>query len=300
MKRENNREAKFKNKKESDLEVTLRELHEDWEYTACVELQRQTWGASFEECIPPTILMVSQKVGGILAGAIDADRRLVGFVFGLTGVKDGHLVHWSHMLAVRKEARGLGIGRRLKLYQRDLALKIGVEVIYWTYDPLVARNAHLNLNRLGAEIDEYVLDMYGDDLGSVLSRGIGTDRFIVAWHISEERVRQTISGYKRTDPNEFVQAPIVNTRLQENGTPIPLHGEFRKLPIVRVEVPFDILAIQNRSLNAAAQWRTNTRQVFTFYLDRGYEVKTFCRDPKSDRCFYYLVEEIPQKQGRRC
>lgn len=290
MKSENKREDEFKILNDSRSDLTLRQFHEDWEYAACVELQQHAWGEGFEECVPVGILKISQKIGGITAGAFDADGKLVGFVYGLTGVKEGHLVHWSDMLAVREEVRDLGIGRRLKLYQRDMMLELGVETIYWTYDPLVARNAHLNINRFGAEIDEYVLDMYGDDLGSTLSRGIGTDRFIVAWHISEERVRRIISGGIHIDTNEFAQLPVVNTVIREDGSPFPIQGELIIKPSVRIEVPFDILDIQNKSLDSAGLWRTNTRRVFTFYMDRDYKVNAFYRDLKSDRCFYVLTK----------
>ena len=103
----------------------------------------------------------------------------------MTGVRDGALVHWSDMLAVGPEARDRGIGRRLKLYQRSLVAELGVTQILWTFDPLVARNAHLNLNALGARVIDYVPDMYGADTGSTLHQGIGTDRFVVAWEVRD-------------------------------------------------------------------------------------------------------------------
>jgi GNAT superfamily N-acetyltransferase len=156
----------------SDIVIRRLATHED--YKACVALQKETWGGDFVECVPPAILMVSQKIGGVAAGAFDASGKILGFVFGMTGVKDGRLVHWSDMLAVRPEARDLGIGHRLKLYQRDLVREIGVKSILWTYDPLVARNAHLNLNRLGAKVSEYVVNMYGEDMAGELNRGLGT------------------------------------------------------------------------------------------------------------------------------
>ena len=100
-------------------------------------------------------------------------------MFGITGVQEGQLVHWSHMLAVERAYRDHGLGRRLKECQRELLRELGVDTIYWTFDPLVARNAHLNLNRLGTTVREYVPDMYGDT-GSPLHT-FGTDRFVVAW-----------------------------------------------------------------------------------------------------------------------
>lgn len=274
-----------------DSEIVVRPLRTHEEYRACVKLQKQTWGENFTQCVPSSILMVNQKIGGVSAGAFDQDGNLLGFVFGMTGMKDGRSVHWSDMLAVRKEVWGLGLGRRLKLYQRDLLLEIGIEVVYWTYDPLVARNAHLNINRLGAEIDAYVPDMYGDDSGSELHRGIGTDRFVVAWHIADERVERVISGEVRNDTHRFSQNPVVNTRLGEDGLPTFFRGKLPAPPMVRVEIPSDILAVQNESLESAAQWRANTRRAFTHYFDRDYRVKIFYREPGSNRCFYGLSRE---------
>lgn len=271
------------------LNVTLRPLNTHEEYEACVALQKEAWGQNFLECVPPSILFVAQKVGGVTAGAFDDNGRLLGFVFGMTGVKEGRLVHWSHMLAVQKEVRGQGLGKRLKLYQRELLLKLGVEVVYWTYDPLVARNAHLNLNHLGANIQEYVPDMYGDDSGSDLHRGIGMDRFIVAWYIGEERVRQTILGHVRTDVDRFAKAPVVNTQLHEDGTYVPVEGKLPPLPSVRVEIPCDIETIQHESLELAARWRANTRRAFLWYQDKGYRVEAFYRHHENKRCFYLLM-----------
>src|SRR5690554_3674198 len=142
-------------------EVVVRRPATLEEFRACVELQRETWGAGFDECVPAAILKVSQRVGGVTAGAFDGEGRLLGFVFGLTGLERGRPVHWSHMLAVRPEWRDVGLGRRLKAYQREAVRGLGVDTILWTFDPLVARNAHLNLNRLGVQVVEYVPDMYG-------------------------------------------------------------------------------------------------------------------------------------------
>jgi predicted GNAT superfamily acetyltransferase len=247
-----------------------------------------TWGENFNECIPASLLMVAQKVGGVTAGAFDEQGSLLGFVFGLPGMKDGHPFHWSHMLGVRKEARGLGIGRRLKLHQRELLLEDGIDLVMWTYDPLAARNAHLNINRLGAEIVEYVPDMYGD-LGSELHRGIGMDRFIVEWHIADREVERIISGRIKPEADRFMQAPVVNPPLSEDDSVPRLEEEPPLSPMVRVEIPPDILDVQTESLETAAQWRAATRRAFVRYLERGYRVKAFYRDPENGRCFYGLI-----------
>jgi predicted GNAT superfamily acetyltransferase len=268
-------------------EVEIRPLRTHDEYRACVALQKETWGENFSECVPPSILMVSQKIGGVAAGAFDAQGRLLGFVFGMTGVKEGRLVHWSDMLAVRKEARGLGLGRKLKLHQRDVLLPLGVEIIYWTYDPLEARNAHLNLNRLGAEVAEYVEEMYGES-DSVLHRGLGTDRFVVEWHIASKRVEQAVSKGLSIEARRLEQAPVVNTVIAEDGSPVPAELDLPEPPAVRVEIPPDIQAVKSESPERACEWRATTRRAFQFYLPRGYKVESLARD-RAGRCFYFLT-----------
>ncbi len=270
------------------LDITLREVREDWEYQACVDLQKATWGDCPGEIIYRTTFIISQKVGGITAGAFDAKNRLLGFVFGLTGIQSGRPVHWSHQLAVRNDYRGQGIGRRLKLYQREWLLNRGVEIMQWTYDPLVARNAHFNLNRLGARINEYVINIYGETTGDILSKGIGTDRFIVEWRMAEEHAVNTIQGKREKAHRASTDVPILNTAKDKDGTVTPVDNSLDEHPAVRVEVPGHILAIQNASLDLAARWRANTRRVFTHYLDRGYGIDSFYREPDSRRCFYVL------------
>jgi chorismate synthase len=174
--------------------IAIRHLQTREELDDCVAFQHAIWGPTFNEVVPRTILLIVGKLGGIVAGAFE-DDRLIGFVFGLTGLKDGRLVHWSDMLAVDPACRDHGIGRQLKAFQRDAVVARGVTEMYWTYDPLVARNAHFNINRLGAEIVEYVPDMYGTT-GSALHGNVPTDRFVVRWGLTESPVqaRETRPG----------------------------------------------------------------------------------------------------------
>ncbi len=264
--------------------ILLRNLSSHEDYQACVALQKETWGDTFAECVPPSLLLVSQKIGGVAAGAFDASGKLLGFVFGLTGVKDGRLVHWSDMLAVRPEARDQGLGRRLKLYQKEQVQQVGVEVMYWTYDPLVARNAHLNLNRLGAHLEEYVPDMYREDPGGALHRGMSLDRFIVAWPLANEEAKQNLAGKW---PKPLPPVPIVNTT---GEPPMPVERELPLDSAVRVEIPADIYAMKTAAMEQAIAWRRTTRRAFLFYQERGYEVVAFQREAGSGRCFYLLLQ----------
>lgn len=278
------------------LEIRHLRTHDD--FAACVQLQHDTWGATFSECVPAAILKVSQRIGGVCAGAFDARGRLLGFVFGMTGVEHGRLVHWSDMLAVRPELRDQGIGRRLKEFQRDTLLAIGVERIYWTYDPLVARNAHLNINRLGVQVVEYVPDMYGSETDSVLHRGIGSDRFVVAWRIAEPSVWRAASTGATSDTpprassvaaDAAHEARIVNAA-DARGVPTPpALPDAPAEPVLRVEIPLEIARVQSASLDIAARWRATTRAAFTWAFAHGYEVTGFVREPRIRRACYVLT-----------
>ena len=220
--------------------IVVRSLDSHADLLACVALQQATWGEQFREVVTPAMLLVVEKMGGILAGAFDGDR-LAGFVFGVTGLKDGRLAHWSHMLAVDEQLQNRGIGRRLKQYQRDRLAEMGVDRMYWTYDPLVARNAHLNLNRLGARVFEYVRDMYGDDPTSTMDAVIGTDRFVVEWSLDG-------TPAAAEDPSAWQAVSSANT----DAAGAPLDGDF-ELALTeraRVEIPVDIQKAKNEAETA--------------------------------------------------
>lgn len=265
-------------------EVTIRRVATEAEYQACVDMQHEIWGADYTGTVPTVILSIAQRVGGVVAGAFDGHGRLIGFVFGLTGVIDGKLAHWSDILAVLPEARDQGIGRRLKHYQRSLLRAIGVDTMYWTYDPLVARNAFLNLMRLGARPAEYVVDFYGDSTGSTLHGELGTDRLIVAWSLAEEpSVPPTADASITADV--AAGPPIAN--------PADAHGAPQRIdlpsgPVVRIEIPFDIHDVMEHAPGVALAWRATTRRAFTWYLGRGYRIVGFASAPDSGRCFYTL------------
>ncbi len=280
--------------------VEIRPLRTQEDLLACVELQRETWGAAFSDLVPASILKVTQRVGGVTAGAFDANGRLLGFVFGLTGVEDGRIVHWSDMLAVREEARDLGLGRRLKEFQRDAVRALGGTVIYWTYDPLVARNAHLNFNKLGVRVVEYVEDMYGET-DSELHRGVGTDRFIVAWPVSRSESESLAAESKRLGSEALGpvrEAPILNPDLADGTVPDLTSVERSRPTHLRVVVPRDITAVQSHSLEHAGRWRQSTRQAFHWALKRDYAVRGVYADDGGEWSYYVLAREPHATEDR--
>ena len=280
--------------------ITIRPFETVEEYRACVALQEETWGRGFSERVPPAILKVARILGGVSSGAYDADGRLVGFVFGMTGQRDGELVHWSDMLAVREDLRDSGLGTRLKAYQRNEVLGHGVQKMLWTFDPLQSRNAHVNFNKLGIVVREYAENMYGET-DSPLHRGIGTDRFIALWLLASERVSErlgrALAGTTRdgsgpaaawTDPSVVpvaLDAAAASGRPPRPLTPDPGHDG----DAVAARIPSDILALMADDMGLARAWRAATREAFRPYLDRGYEVSEFARgEPTST----YLMTRI--------
>ncbi len=167
-------------------EITIRKCEGIEEFNACVALQKEVWNFADIDLIPLRMFVVSQKIGGQIIGAF-AGGELVGFAFSIPGSRAGHAYLHSHMLAVRNTFRNHGLGRRLKLAQRDDALQRGFELLEWTFDPLEIKNAHLNLARLGAIARRYSINHYGYS-SSPLQGGLPTDRLVAEWWLKSKRV----------------------------------------------------------------------------------------------------------------
>lgn len=280
----------------SSSPVRIRHLRTYDEYVACVELQCQVWGSSFAELRPAAILKVCQRVGGVAAGAFDANGQLVGFVFGITGIENGDVVHWSDMLAVRPDLRDHGIGRLLKEFQRDTVRSLGAKRIYWTFDPLVARNAHLNINRLGVGIVEYVPDMYGSETTSALHHGVGTDRFIAAWQVSGVAAAPLPRSGAAIAQSAAVQQSRILNQVDASGAPTaPDLPDGLREPMLRVAIPLEIDRIQATSLASAALWRSTSRSALKWGLANGYRVSAFYGDRAAD-CGYYVLSLSPSAE----
>jgi predicted GNAT superfamily acetyltransferase len=153
---------------------------------ACVALQKEVWNFSDAELVPLRMFVVADKVGGQVIGAFSGDK-MVGFALSIPGARGGHSYLHSHMLAVRRQHQNAGLGRRIKLFQRDDALTRGFELIEWTFDPLEIKNAYLNIEKLGAIARRYNVNQYGIT-SSPLQGGLPTDRLVAEWWLKSERV----------------------------------------------------------------------------------------------------------------
>lgn len=257
---------------------------------ACERLQRQVWGYDDLEVVPAAQMRAALHAGALVAGAF-VGRELVGFAYGFPALphEDGLVgpgLH-SHMTAVVPEARGLGAGRRLKWFQRRWCVEHGMNWVTWTFDPLQARNARLNLHHLGAAVREYQVDFYGV-LGGVLSGDLPTDRFVATWDLEGAAVRRAAGR----DP--FAAA----FRLEgDGGTAPPLPGPgadaawaLRRddgaddpreptlglaAEAVWTAVPRDVNALRRAAPTRALAWAEALRAVALDLVARGYAVDAF-------------------------
>jgi predicted GNAT superfamily acetyltransferase len=174
--------------------VEIRRCHGLEEQRACVALQKEVWNFTDAELVPLRMFVVAEKVGGQVMGAFEGND-MVGFALSVPGVRSGRAYLHSHMLAVRKDHRNGGLGRRLKLLQREDALARGIELIEWTFDPLEIKNAYLNIEKLGAVARRYNINQYGIT-SSPLQGGLPSDRLIAEWWLKSRRVETLLAAGK--------------------------------------------------------------------------------------------------------
>jgi len=187
--------------------VTIRKCEALEEMQACFALQKEVWAFSDADLVPIRLFVVANKIGGHVIGAFDG-KDLVGFALAIPGMRHGHSYLHSQMLAVCEQYRNGGLGRRLKLYQRDDALARGFELMEWTFDPLEIKNAYLNIEKLGALARRYNVNQYGITT-SPLQGGLPTDRLVAEWWMKSRRVTAVLNGGRRPDfePRASIAVP---------------------------------------------------------------------------------------------
>ena len=272
--------------------IVVRSLHSIAEFRDVIALEHQIWGYDDpEDAVGIPIFVITVKRGGILLGAFD-DGQLIGFVYSLAGLKNGTPMQWSHMLGVKPEYRASGLGRRLKLEQRRVALAMGLDLMEWTYDPLQAVNAHLNFQRLGVVVEEYHQNVYGDS-SSTLHRGNPTDRFIAQWWLRSPRVEALLERPAADGAGPAwspgADIPLVLAAEHRGDAVEPARLALgREEPALQVAIPTGFTAMLEHQPGLAQAWRLATRDVFTHYLARGYRVVWFGFGPGAGEGRYLL------------
>lgn len=269
------------------------------------DVQRQTWQMGELEILPGRFLHALKHNGASLLGAYDGDK-VVGFVFGLLGtvenlkgrideVAAARLQMYSAIMGVLPEYQGQGIGYRLKLAQREFALRIGVRLVTWTYDPLESRNAYFNVSKLGVICHRYFRNFHGP-LGGI-NADLPTDRFYVEWWVTSNRVVGKLSsdrGPLNLEAYLNGGAELVNEAKIRDDNLIDPPSDFVRSQnrILMVEIPANIQEIKQTNKDLAIAWRNHSRHLFEYYFDHNYLITDFVRrsdDNGVKRSYYVLI-----------
>jgi predicted GNAT superfamily acetyltransferase len=243
--------ARTENAPAISKQVSVRACRSHDDLKSCVDLQRRIWGYDGEDVVPTSIFVVAQHTGGHSYCAFDRDQA-VGFALAFSARHHGQDYWHSHMVGVLPEYQNQGVGRLLKLHQRDEALRAGIPVIEWTFDPLELRNAHFNIARLGAIIRRYIPDCYGPS-SSPLHGDLPTDRLVAEWRLESTHVKEALMG---------INAPKAGS------------------DAIQITVPARIRELKN---SVPTEIQAGLRRQFTDLFSRGYAVTGFRRGDESSQ-----------------
>jgi predicted GNAT superfamily acetyltransferase len=221
--------------------MNIRQLTTIPEFEQCLELQREGFGWSDADLMPVRFFIVTHHIGGLVLGAYEGDK-LVGFLSSIPGIRDDFFYWHSHMLVVSQIYRNKGVGSRLKFSQREYAIKRGIRLIEWTFDPLEARNAYFNFQKLGVIVRRYHPNLYGEATG--MQGGLPTDRIVAEWWL--DRTRAPISGGER-----------------------------------RVRIHPDIQMLKRLDIHSARSLQLRVAQEFKKNLDEQFQAVAFLQTPES-------------------
>ncbi len=291
----------------SESEISIRPLKNWDEYLAVEQLQRAVWQMpDWRDAVPANLLVTLHKNGGVVLGAFDG-AKMVGFVFSFIGSEefDGKtkLKHCSHMLAVLPEYQKRKLGARLKFAQRDCVLAQHIELVTWTYDPLQALNANLNLVRLGAIARRYLSNAYGV-MTDGINVGMPSDRFQTEWWLAAPRVAERAAREPRVSNwDQLVRAgaqQIFMTKFDSSGL-VHIEKEYDPhAPTLIAEIPARINALKTTAPDLALEWRTRTRDFFTNAFELGYVCTDFLIAPGENReRAAYVLTRAPLETGTR-
>lgn len=232
-----------------EKELEIRECVGVNEFIECVQIQREVFSLPETELSPVRHFVVTKNAGGFALGAFDGDR-LAGFVLSVPAFLRGEKAFYSHMTGVRQEYQSHGVGAKLKWAQRTRALAEGVKYIKWTFEPVKARNAYFNLEKLGALVREYKPNFYGTDYATSKKIGLASDRLFAEWHLESAKVEALASGFQFAEKRE---------------------------PSVTIEIVNDWLGMVDSSPNEALAEQTHIRGKFEAAFRKGLSVRGFRR-----------------------
>jgi predicted GNAT superfamily acetyltransferase len=230
----------------SDSDITIRECVSIEDFNQCIELERAVWKDDDIDIMPIRLYMISKACKAPTIGAFDSSGGLVGFVHTMLALAGRNVVYHSHMAAVLEDMRHRDIGYRIKLFQRRMAIEAGVPLIIWTFDPLQSRNAHFNINKLGAVIRRYEENYYGEGASTVFDPGVPSDRIFAEWWVMSPHVESVLAGARPS--------------FEEDDS---------------IVIPYDVNSIRENSIDEHLRWRLRARHQFQDKLGRGPIIRGF-------------------------
>ncbi len=247
------------------MRIVVRELESPDEFEAAEEVQMSAWGMGPRGAAPKEVMIAVNDNGGLVLGAFEG-KKMVGFALTLVGYRGGRAYMYSHMTGVTKEYQSRGIGYLIKRKQREISLRRGFSSIAWTFDPIIARNAHFNFRKLGVVARNYLVDYYGPMTDSI-NADWATDRFLCEWFI-EPRMQKLLRSYGRHPPREAL------TVIERRGSgPDSFCHDWRidtSAEKALVDIPSDVVSLKSRYPEEGNRWREATREVFQAYFAAGY------------------------------
>jgi len=253
------------------------------------DLQGLIWPGNPHEIVPIHMFLASIHNGGLVLGAFSKER-MVGMLFGFPGMFNDNgkkkLKHCSHMLGIHPDWRDSGLGYELKCIQRQFVLSQGLDLVTWTYDPLLSRNANLNISKLGAVCNTYRRSEYGRMQDSI-NAGLDSDRFQVDWWLNSCRVSKSLELPRKNGKiwNEIINGDIELVSIPGNLRP-PSSLPILDHTLLLIEIPFDFLTLKAKDIQLAKAWRQVTREIFEYVFANQYSVIDFLVD--KGRSYYVL------------
>lgn len=250
-------------------------------------IQEAIWGKGAATVLQPNIVRAFIRAGGIVIGAYH-ESQMVGFVASFQGILNPHdkkLIHWSHIVAVLPDYRRYGVGRGLKLAQREAALQQGISLIAWTFDPMRRANAIFNIEVLGAEVPTLHQEFYGI-LTDELNGGLKSDRFEVHWPLSQPQVKKLAAGKPR--PIIEPASPETYVTKAEDQEPSLTFSVTLDQPEYRIELPSDIDALRRASTALSGRWYEALRQSAQALFSKGYKIERVYAPPDAPTFAYIL------------
>lgn len=251
----------------------VRDVTDAWEMRALEAVQVHAWGYPDREVLPATMFRIGAHTGAVVLGAYPAGVASplpFGLAYGFPALRNGEVWHHSHLLAVHPDWRGSGAAVALKLAQRERALAQGLTRMTWTFDPLIARNARLNLGKLGARAVSYHPDWYA--LDEKPETAFPADRLMIEWNLTRPHAER---------PAPLPEGEVALEAAGDLPGPPRIHLGARAL---LAEVPLQAGALPEEARRA---WRLALRAVLAASLDRGYVVTDLARE--GERAFYVLT-----------